>query len=85
MLWREKVTVPVRKVHFGFQQHLSCVWLSQTNLQCFHPPQSPVSGRKVVADPISVCLFGGSLDSTARSTLLSTWGHVVYASELTQT
>ena len=56
MLWREKVTVPVRKVHFGFQQHLSCVWLSQTNLQCFHPPQSPVSGRKVVADPISVCL-----------------------------
>lgn len=50
----------------------------------FSPPSKPCVRQKGCCRPHQ-CLSGGSLDSTAPSTLLSTSGHVVYASELTRT
>lgn len=50
----------------------------------FSFPSKPCARQKGYCRPHQ-CLFGRSLDSTAPSTLLSTWGHVVYASELTET
>lgn len=77
-MWGEKVTVSKQSM-FTLVSGCERTACSSTKLQCSQPNESPVPG---ILCRFQLCIF---LLLAAPSTLLSSWGHKVYAFWLTQT